>query len=112
MSASTAINGNESVVSDVKATPASEVQNLVADVEDLLKKVTNTSDADVAKLRARVQERIGSIKDSLAASSQRLTRTARAAASSTDDYVRESPWQAVGIAALAGALVGYLLSRR
>jgi len=29
-----------------------------------------------------------------------------------DDYVRESPWVAVGVAALIGALVGILVARR
>jgi ElaB/YqjD/DUF883 family membrane-anchored ribosome-binding protein len=112
MNAGTTINGNESVAPSIKRTAASEVQNLVADVEDLLKKVTNTSDADIARLRARVQDRVVSVKSSLAAGSQRLTETARIAASTTDDFVRRSPWQAVGIAALAGTVVGYLLSRR
>jgi len=30
----------------------------------------------------------------------------------TDDFVHDSPWQAVGIAALVGALVGILVTRR
>jgi ElaB/YqjD/DUF883 family membrane-anchored ribosome-binding protein len=37
---------------------------------------------------------------------------ARRVASSADGYVRESPWQALGIAALAGLAVGFLVARR
>ena len=33
-------------------------------------------------------------------------------ADTADDYVRESPWQAIGIAALVGAVVGILATRR
>jgi ElaB/YqjD/DUF883 family membrane-anchored ribosome-binding protein len=29
-----------------------------------------------------------------------------------DDYVREQPWQAMGITAAAGLLIGFLLGRR
>jgi ElaB/YqjD/DUF883 family membrane-anchored ribosome-binding protein len=35
-----------------------------------------------------------------------------AAARATDDYVRENPWQAVGVAVLAGIALGLLISRR
>jgi ElaB/YqjD/DUF883 family membrane-anchored ribosome-binding protein len=30
----------------------------------------------------------------------------------TDEYVRTNPWTAVGIAAAAGAIIGFLASRR
>ena len=34
------------------------------------------------------------------------------AANATDAYVRDSPWEAIGIAAGVGVLVGVLLARR
>jgi ElaB/YqjD/DUF883 family membrane-anchored ribosome-binding protein len=37
---------------------------------------------------------------------------AKDAGRAADEYVREHPWGAVGIAAVAGLLVGVLLSRR
>jgi ElaB/YqjD/DUF883 family membrane-anchored ribosome-binding protein len=39
-------------------------------------------------------------------------RRAREVADATDEYVRENPWQSVGIAAGVGLLLGLLLSRR
>jgi ElaB/YqjD/DUF883 family membrane-anchored ribosome-binding protein len=30
----------------------------------------------------------------------------------TDDYVRDNPWQAIGVAAAIGFLVGLVVSRR
>jgi ElaB/YqjD/DUF883 family membrane-anchored ribosome-binding protein len=33
-------------------------------------------------------------------------------ASTADDYVRESPWQALAIAAIAGVAIGFLVTRR
>jgi ElaB/YqjD/DUF883 family membrane-anchored ribosome-binding protein len=46
------------------------------------------------------------------ASGRKLTDGVKSAATATDSYVHESPWQAIGIAAVAGAAVGYLLARR
>jgi ElaB/YqjD/DUF883 family membrane-anchored ribosome-binding protein len=106
--------GNEAIMGAerVRRTASSELGNLISDVEDLLKKVANVADVDVAKLRERVQEKLDTAKESLAAGSKRITETARDAAGATDGYVRQSPWQAVGFAALAGVAVGYLISRR
>ena len=89
-------------------TASFELRNLIGDVEDLIKRVANVSDADVAKLRARVEEKISSAKDTLKSS----TAAVRNAASATDDYVHDSPWQSIGMAALAGVMIGYLLGRR
>ncbi len=36
----------------------------------------------------------------------------KVAAKATDDYVRANPWQAVGIAAAAGYVLGMLITRR
>jgi ElaB/YqjD/DUF883 family membrane-anchored ribosome-binding protein len=37
---------------------------------------------------------------------------AKATAQATDDYVHTHPWQAVGIAAAIGVILGMLISRR
>ena len=41
---------------------------------------------------------------------QRATDLARNAGESTDRYVRENTWVAIGAAALLGCVVGYLLA--
>jgi ElaB/YqjD/DUF883 family membrane-anchored ribosome-binding protein len=40
-----------------------------------------------------------------------LTEKGKEAATATDEFVRENPWAALGIAAVVGCLVGYLVSR-
>ena len=42
----------------------------------------------------------------------RDTSGALVAAKTADDFVKENPWQAVGISALAGLVIGILISRR
>ena len=89
-----------------------EFKNLMADVEELVSRIADVKDADVACLRAKVQDALASAKESLATGADELKRRARATAGGADDYVRSSPWQAIGIAALAGLVIGYLASRR
>jgi ElaB/YqjD/DUF883 family membrane-anchored ribosome-binding protein len=37
---------------------------------------------------------------------------ARNLARGADDYIRDNPWQAIGVVALLGVALGYLVSRR
>jgi ElaB/YqjD/DUF883 family membrane-anchored ribosome-binding protein len=45
-------------------------------------------------------------------SAGRVRERAIKVAGTTNDFVRENPWQSLGIAALFGAAVGYLARRR
>jgi ElaB/YqjD/DUF883 family membrane-anchored ribosome-binding protein len=97
---------------NVKSAASGEIKNLIADVEELMARISDLKDADVVRVRGKVQRAVDATKQSLADSALSLRRRAKAAASSADDYVRDSPWQAVGIAALVGAVVGILATRR
>ncbi len=97
---------------NVKSAASGEIKNLIADVEELMARISDLKDADVVRVRGKVQRAVDVTKQSLADSALSLRRRAQAAASSADDYVRDSPWQAVGIAALVGAVVGILATRR
>jgi ElaB/YqjD/DUF883 family membrane-anchored ribosome-binding protein len=99
-------------VSHVKSVAVDEVRNLIADVEDLMARIADLNDADVATMRSKVMSTVQSAKETLADSAEALRRQAQRAASGADDYVRESPWIAVGLAALVGAVVGILVARR
>lgn len=96
----------------LKSAAADEVRNLIADVEDLIARLADLNDADVATLRDKVRSTVESAKESLADGAATLRRRAREAAGGADDYVHESPWAAVGLAALVGAVVGILVARR
>jgi len=98
--------------SDIKTAASIEIKSLIADVEDLVAKIADLSDADVSRVRGKVQRAIDSAKDSIAGSADTLRQQAQKAAYSADDFVRESPWRAVGIAALVGVLIGLVATRR
>jgi ElaB/YqjD/DUF883 family membrane-anchored ribosome-binding protein len=96
----------------ITSVASAEIQSLIADVEDLVARIADPKDADVARIRTKVLRAVGSAKESLADSTESLKRQAQRAASTADDYVHDSPWQAIGIAALVGAVVGILATRR
>jgi ElaB/YqjD/DUF883 family membrane-anchored ribosome-binding protein len=48
----------------------------------------------------------------LKAGAEQAQRQAREAIKAGDRYVRENPWTASGIAALAGLAIGFLVARR
>jgi ElaB/YqjD/DUF883 family membrane-anchored ribosome-binding protein len=89
-----------------------EFQKLMADIEDLLARVSHVEDPNIARVRDTVQEALVFARDGIADGTAAITHRGRQAAASTDAFVRGSPWQAVGIAALIGAAVGYLASRK
>jgi ElaB/YqjD/DUF883 family membrane-anchored ribosome-binding protein len=106
-------------VNDIKAAASSEIKNLIADVEDLMARIADLKDADVVRVRSKVQRAVDATKQSLADGAeairqraQDVAKHAQDVAGTADDYVRERPWQAVGIAALVGAVVGILATRR
>src|ERR1019366_1007355 len=98
--------------SNMKNVASAEIQNLIADVEDLVARIADLKDADVVRVRSKVLRAVGNAKESLAESADNLRRQAQRAATTADDYVHDSPWQAVGIAALVGAVAGILATRR
>jgi ElaB/YqjD/DUF883 family membrane-anchored ribosome-binding protein len=99
-------------ISDIKTAASGEIKSLIADVEDLMARIADLKDADVVRVRGKVQRAVDAAKESIADSADHLRKHAQNAASTADDYVRDSPWQAVGIAALVGAVVGILATRR
>lgn len=84
----------------------------VADCETLLKNATTLSGSGAAVARAQLSETMSAAKTRFDA--MRVTAGDRAARTrdATEDYVRSEPMKAIAIAAVAGAIIGVLMSRR
>ena len=89
-----------------------DLKVVIADAEELLKATASVAGEKAAAARLKIQDSIDGAKDKLANLSEAGVYKAKAAARATDDYVHENPWQAVGIAAAAGVVLGLLISRR
>ena len=105
-------SGSRDSAHDVQNAASQEARNLMSDVQDLLSRVAHVADPEIARVRARVERGLASAKQTLADGTDRVQRHAKNAAVASDTYVREQPWQAVGIAAAAGLLIGFLVARR
>jgi ElaB/YqjD/DUF883 family membrane-anchored ribosome-binding protein len=90
----------------VRNVSSGELSAFFADVEDLIKQVSNISDVDVARVRAKVANTLDGVRRSATDTAAGLRDRALKAADATDDYVRDRPWTAIGVAAAVGLLVG------
>lgn len=85
---------------------------MLTEAEDLLRRAGNETGERAKDLRAQVEAKLLAAKLRLQELEGEAVDRARAAARVTDDYVHDNPWPAIGAAAVAGFLVGMLLSRR
>jgi ElaB/YqjD/DUF883 family membrane-anchored ribosome-binding protein len=91
---------------------AADLRLVISDAEALLRATVGQAGETAAAARAKMQESLESAKLKLGPLGEEAAEQARAVVRATDDYVREHPWQAVGIAALAGIALGLLIGRR
>jgi ElaB/YqjD/DUF883 family membrane-anchored ribosome-binding protein len=91
---------------------ARDIQNVVSDAQDLLKTVQTEGEGRLADVRSKMQTQLESARQTLGELQQTVQQGAKQAMDTTDAYVRTNPWQAVGISAAVGALVGLLIARR
>ena len=94
----------EKLVADLKV--------LIADTEELLRATAGQAGEKIAVARERIQASLAVYKEKLLDAEHALMEKTKEAARATDEYVHEHPWQAVGVAAGIGFLLGLLVSRR
>jgi ElaB/YqjD/DUF883 family membrane-anchored ribosome-binding protein len=89
-----------------------ELHEVVGEAEALLKATATSTGAGSRELRARVQASLDQARQRLHDLQGAAVERAKAAGKATDEYVHANPWQAMGVAALAGIAIGLLLGRR
>jgi ElaB/YqjD/DUF883 family membrane-anchored ribosome-binding protein len=85
---------------------------VIRDAENLLRATAAQTGERVDEMRARAEESVRAAKERLAGIEEETLKHARAMAGEADEYVRGNPWQAVGIAAGIGLVLGLLMTRR
>lgn len=88
---------------------------VVAETEQLVKDAAAASGDKANALRGDIEMKLRGAREKLAELEHAAVEKTKAAARSTDAYVHEKPWQAIGITAgvgvLAGITIGLLLNR-
>ena len=87
---------------------AHDLKMIIGDGEDLLKAAANASGEGFAAARLKFAEQVMNVKAKLADASRPVIEGAGRA----DDYVKDNPWTAIGVAAAVGMLIGFLAAKR
>jgi ElaB/YqjD/DUF883 family membrane-anchored ribosome-binding protein len=88
-----------------------DLKSLIGDAEELLKATTSQAGEKIAVARQRIEQSLVEGRKALADAEKVVINKSKECAEIADDYVRENPWTAVGIAAGVGVLLGLLIRR-
>src|ERR1700679_769859 len=88
-----------------------QFHDLFDSVEDLIKRVAEIDSPEVQKIRAKARVALMVAKSAVQDGATHVGRQARRATGTTDDYLREYPWYALGLVTLVGFGAGLLVSR-
>lgn len=88
------------------------VKSSLDDAEKLLREAASSTGDKAAELRESAMQSLRRTREALYDTQDALLERGRRAARVTDDYVHDNPWQAIGMAGLAGVLIGALICRR
>ncbi|TEA80120.1 DUF883 family protein [Allopusillimonas ginsengisoli] len=88
------------------------VKTSLDDAEKLLREAAEATGDKAAELRESALLSLKRTREALYDTQDAVFERGRRAARVTDDYVHDNPWQAIGMAGLAGVLLGALICRR
>jgi ElaB/YqjD/DUF883 family membrane-anchored ribosome-binding protein len=89
-----------------------QVTSFLDNVEDLMKALKDVESPDTAKLRAKVKIALAAAKSAVSDTASQIRTQAEQAGKRTDVFIRDYPWQVIGIAAVIGLAVGVVAARR
>jgi ElaB/YqjD/DUF883 family membrane-anchored ribosome-binding protein len=90
----------------------SDLRAVLEDAEALLTATAGQAGEKIQRARERATETVRAARERLADTQEEVVKRAKVAVKETDTYVRDNPWQAVGIAAGVAFIIGVLVSRR
>ncbi|HJV86443.1 MAG TPA: DUF883 family protein [Noviherbaspirillum sp.] len=88
------------------------MKTLVKDAQELFREASHTTGEKAEELRARGLVMLDTAMEKAQEVQAAAIEKGKAAAHTTDEFVHDHPWKAVGIAAGVGLIVGMLISRR
>jgi ElaB/YqjD/DUF883 family membrane-anchored ribosome-binding protein len=89
-----------------------DLKTLVTDAEELLKATASQAGEKIAVARQKIEQSLVEGKKALADAETTLVKKSKECAEIADDYVRENPWSAVGVAASIGLVIGLLIRNK
>ncbi len=97
---------------DARNKMVDEFSAVLTEAEDMLKRAASETGDKAKDLRSQDEAKLLNAKLRMQELQGQAVDRAKETARMTDDYVHDNPWQAIGIAAVAGFVVGLLMNRR
>jgi ElaB/YqjD/DUF883 family membrane-anchored ribosome-binding protein len=94
---------SEQLISDFKA--------LMMDAEELIKATAIHEDGLLSNIRTKTLDTLNNAKESLSTIEGTLSEKATVVAKGADEFVHRNPWEAIGVAAGLGLLIGLFIRR-
>lgn len=88
-----------------------DLKTLIGDAEELLKATASQAGEKATLARQKIEQSLIEGKKALADAEQVVIKRSKECADIADEYVRQNPWSAVGIAAGVGLVLGLLIRR-
>lgn len=88
-----------------------ELSNLKSDLDTLLARATNLSEAELRQEYTRLMSKFGSLRVSAKNVASQANRQLNRGMDATSGYVREKPLQSVAVATGVGMMLGMLFNR-
>jgi ElaB/YqjD/DUF883 family membrane-anchored ribosome-binding protein len=101
-----------STLSNSQSALAERLHHMIDEADRFLKSAASTGDEKFDAARTKVAEQVRQMRVQLEELDDRARSRARHAAQVTDRTVHDHPYAAIGIAAAAGLLIGFLAARR
>jgi ElaB/YqjD/DUF883 family membrane-anchored ribosome-binding protein len=91
---------------------AEDFKAVVNDAEELLRHATRDAGQGYDDARVRLEQSLKTARAELDSLERTVLDGARQAGRATDGYVRNHPWESIGMGAGIGLLLGMLIARR
>ena len=89
-----------------------DLKTVMQDAEALLRATSSQTGDKIQEIRTHAEQSLTRARARVTELEQEARRRAQEMSDATEVYMRDNPWQSVGIAAGVGLLIGLLLSSR
>lgn len=103
---------NNDLSSSARDKMMGELKSVIHAAEELLKNTEQQAGEGFKSARAKFESTLKNAKGELLHLEENVVEKVKDAAHTTDAYVKDHPWNSVGLGACVGLLVGLLIARK
>ena len=109
--ASTSADAARRAGQEMGAAARTEFNNILTDLQDLAGRAAKASGRELTVLRSQMSDKLGVAKEKLGTLSSDAAAATKKGVDATGQVIQGRPFQSVAVAALAGFVIGILITR-